>query len=86
MGASETTAEKLKNVCKDFPNVAILVKSSTPGEVQLTFVHTDVGNKSLGESVVTFALAGDLISPSLISVNTKIAFATDSKKICLLIA
>ena len=58
MRASEPAADKFKNVCEDFPNLAILTQSSTPGEIQLTFGHTAVGNKSLGEYVVAFALEG----------------------------
>ena len=86
MHASETAAEKFKNVCEDFPNLTILTKSSTPGEIQLTFGHAAVGNKSLGESIVAFALTGNLSSPSLISYNIKIAFAADGEKIRLTIA
>ena len=47
------------------------------------FGHAAIGIKSLGESVVAFALAGDLVSPSVISFNLKIAFATDGEKIRL---
>ena len=83
MHASELAADKFKNVCEDFPNLAILSKSSTPGEIQLTFGHVAVGNKSLGESVVDFALAGDLSLPSVISFNIKIAFAADGENIRL---
>ena len=83
MHAHEPDAEKYKRVCKDFPNLAILTKSATPGKIQLTFGHAAVGNNSLGESVVAFALAGDLSSPSVISLNIEIVFATDSDKICL---
>ena len=85
MRASQLEAEKLWNFCKDFPNVAILTKSSPPGEIQLTFSQAAVGNKSLGESIVAFALADDPSSPSIILFNIEIAFATDSKNICLLI-
>ena len=46
--ASEPAADKYKNVCKDFPNFGILTKSSTPREIQLTFGHAAVGNKTLG--------------------------------------
>ena len=84
--ASEPAADKFKRVCEDFPNLAILTKSSTPGEIQLTFGHAAVGNKSLGESVVVFALAGDLSSPSVISFKIEIAFATYGDKIYLPIA
>ena len=69
MRASKPDAEKYKNVCDDFPNIAILIKSATPVKVRLLFVNTTVGNKSLGESVVEFALAGNLDSPSVVLIN-----------------
>ena len=81
MRASEPAAKKYKKVCKDFPNIAILAKSATPGEVQLMFTHTTVGNKSLGESVVLFYLAGNIDSPSMVSINMDITFATEGNKI-----
>ena len=83
---SKTVAEKFKRVCEDFPNLAILTKSATPGEIQLTFGHAAVANKSLGESVVDFSLAGYLSSPSVISLNIEISFAADGYKMRLLIA
>ena len=57
MRAIDPAAEKYKRVCEDLPNLAILTKSATLGKVQLTFGHTAVGNKPLGESVVAFTLA-----------------------------
>ena len=72
MRASEPAAKNYKNVCEDFPNLAILTKRATPGKVQLMFSHATVGNKSLGESVVDFALAVDLSSPSVVS-NGRVA-------------
>ena len=48
MRASEPATDKFKKICEAFPNLAIITKSSTPGEIQLTFGHADVGNKSLG--------------------------------------
>ena len=86
MHASEPAADKFKNVCEDFPNLAILTKSSAPVEIQLTFGNEVVGNNPLGEYVVAFALAGDLSSPSVILFNIEIAFAADGENICLLIA
>ena len=77
MRASDPAADKFKNVCEDFTNLAILTMSSTPGEIQLTFGHAAVGNKSLGESVVAFALAVDISSPSVIPFKIDIAFAAD---------
>ena len=77
--ASVPATEKFKDICNDFPNLAILKQSSTPGEVQLTFGHSTVENKSLGESLQDFALADDLGSPSVISINLDIAFATEGE-------
>ena len=75
--------EKFKDICNDFPNLAILTKRSTPGEVQLTFVHSTVRNKSLRESLQYFALAGNLGSPNVISFNLDIAVAPEGEKIRL---
>ena len=47
MRASQPATEKYKNICEDFPYLGILMKSSTPDEVQLKFGHSNVGNKSL---------------------------------------
>ena len=80
MRASEPATEKYKNVCEEFPNLGILTKISTPGEVQLMFGYATVGNKSLDESIQVFALAGNLGSPSIISFNLEIAFAPEGKK------
>ena len=78
--------EKYKRVCEDFPNFAILTKSATPGKVQLTFGHGAIVKKSLGESVVDFALSGDLSSPYVISLKIDIAFSADGDKIRIPIA
>ena len=83
MRASKRAEEKYKRVCEDFPNLAILTKSAKPGKIQLTFGHAAVGNKSLGVSVVAFSLAGDIRSPSIISLKIEIAFAMDGDKIRL---
>ena len=48
MCANNPAADKYKNVCKDFSNLAMLMKSSTPGEIQSTFGHAAIANKSLG--------------------------------------
>ena len=52
-----------------------------PGEIKLTFGYAAIGKKSLGESVIDFALAGDLNSPSVIHLKIEIAFASDDDKI-----
>ena len=86
MRASKPAVEKYKRVCKDFPNISILTKSATPGEIQLTFGHAAVGNKSLGGYIVNFDLLGDISFSYIISLNIKTVFAADGNKICLLIA
>ena len=86
MRAGKPVTDKFKRVCRDFSNLAILTKSYTPGEIQLTFGHATVGNKSLGEYIVDFSLSGDLSSPSVIDFNIEIAFAADGDKIRLPIA
>ena len=83
MHASEPVKEKSKRVCEDFPNIAILTKSSKSGQIQLTSGHAAVGNNSLGESVVAFTLAGNLSLLSVIAFNIEIAFATDGKNLRL---
>ena len=86
MCASDPAAENYKQVCEDFPNLAILTKSARQGKVQLTFGHAASGNKSLGESVVDFSLVVDLSSPSVVSLNIDIAFDSDGDNTCLPIA
>ena len=63
-----------------FPNVAILTKSATPGEVQLTFAHASVGKKSLGESVTALNLAESLEAPIVISIAPKLPLPTAEKR------
>ena len=86
MRASDPAMEKSKRVCKDFPNLAVLTKSAMPGEIQLTFGHAAVGNKSIRESVVDSSLTGNISSCSVIYLKIEIAFTADGDKICLPIA
>ena len=81
--ASKPATEKFKDICTDFPNLALLTKSSTPGVIQIAFGHSTVGNKSLRETLQAFALAGNLASPSVIYFNLEIAFAPEGEQIRL---
>ena len=83
MRASKPAANKYKKVCDDFHNLAILTKSATPFEFKLMFAHTSVGNKYHQESVVAFALMGNLDSPSVVFINMDINFSADGDKIRL---
>ena len=40
---------KFKRQCADFPNISILIKSDTPGKVQVTLCHVNIWNKTLGK-------------------------------------
>ena len=80
MHTSEPDFEKYKKVCDVLPNLTILTKSATSGEVQQTFSHTYVGNKRLGESVAEFTMAVSPDSPSVVLINININFVTDGDK------
>ena len=62
---------KFKRVYSDSPNLALLTKSATPREVQVTYSHAYVGNKSLRETVTTFALAVLLEAPTVVTINAE---------------
>ena len=78
---SEPAREKFKHVCEDFPNLSIIAKSATPGDVQLMFAHTSVGNKFLRESGTAFSLAELLGALIVVSIDVDIAFAISGDRI-----
>ena len=86
MCISDPANKKCKKVHEDFSNIAILTKRVLPGEVQLTFAHASFRNKSLGESVMAFALAGSLDSRSVVLIDINITFTIDDDKTRFLIA
>ena len=86
MFMSDPANDNYKKVCNYFPNLPILTKSDTPGQVQLAFTHASIGNKSLGESVTVFALTVSLDSPSIVLIDVNIEFSMDGDKIRLPIA
>ena len=81
MRTSEPAGEKFKYVCGNFPNLAILTKRATLGDVQLTFVHVSVGKTPLGESITAFSHAGSLEAPTVNYINVNIAFAIAGNRI-----
>ena len=72
-------AHKFKQVCADFPNLALPTNSVKPGEVQVMYSHASVGNKSFGETVTTFALAVLLEAMTVVTIDADHDFsgATD---------
>ena len=49
MCSDEPAISKFKRVSTDLPNLEILTKSATHGEIQATYMHASVGNKSFGK-------------------------------------
>ena len=83
MRSDEPDRTNFKCVCACFPNPVLLIKSATPGDIQDTFGHASIGNKSLGETVTAFALAGSLESPMVVSIDADITFSSTGEKIRL---
>ena len=63
--------------------MVILIKSDTTVEFQLTYVHAYVGNTSLGVLFTVFYLVGLLETPTVVSIDSNIAFANAGDKIQL---
>ena len=83
MRLDDLAGSKFKRISTDFPNLEILSKSVTPGEIQATYLHTSVGNKSLGKTVTALALSGSLKMPTVVLIDIKRALAGDGEKIGL---
>ena len=81
MRTRKPASTKFIHVCKDSPNTAILTKSITSGDVQLTFTHASLVNRSLQESVTAFVLTGSLEALKVVFINFGIAFSISSNKI-----
>ena len=45
---------KFKRACTYFPNLVVLTKSATPGDIQVKYAYASIGNKSLAETVADF--------------------------------
>ena len=67
----------------NFPHLEVLTKSATPGDIQVMYMHASVWNKSLGETVTIFALAGYLEALTHILIDIKRAFSGDGETINL---
>ena len=79
MCSDEPVGIKVKRVCADLPNIALLANSATPGEIQVTFGHLSIRNKSIEETVSDFTIAGSLESPMVVSIDTEHAFVGSGK-------
>ena len=63
--------------------MVVLTNIATPGEIQATYAHASVGNKSFGKTVTAFSLAGSLEAPTMVSIDIERTFAGNGDKISL---
>ena len=75
MRLDDPNGSKFKRVRTDSPNLAVLTKITTPGEIQATYAYASVGNKPLGETVTAFSLAVSLEAPTVVSIDIKCDFS-----------
>ena len=81
MCSDKPAGSKLNRVITDFPNLAVLTKSTTPGEIQAMYVHTSIRNKFFGEMVTNFVLEGSLEASTVVSIDIERALARNGKKV-----
>ena len=58
MCSNKPSGFSFKGLCIDFPNIALLTTSVTPGEVQVAYAHVSIGNKIFRKTVTAFSFAG----------------------------
>ena len=81
MRSDNQAGSKFNCVSTDLQNLTVLVKRATPGEIHATYAHAVVGNKSLGKTVTSCALAGSLKAPTKVSINIERNFSCGGKNI-----
>ena len=84
MCSGEPDGAKVKRVCADFPNIALLTKIAMPSDIQVIFCHAFFGDECLGETVTAFYLARSFEYMAVVSINANRAFARTGKKIRLI--
>ena len=83
MRSDDPGVYNIKWLWTELPNLALLTNSETHREVQVTYVHASVGNKSLGETVTAFTLSESLKSLTAVTIDAERAFAGNGEKIRL---
>ena len=83
MRSDDPSGSKFKHICTDFTNLEVLTRSAIPGYAQVTYAHTSIENNPLGKTITTLALEVSLEAPTMVSIDTKRAFAGYGKKIYL---
>ena len=83
MRSDDPASSKYKRVSTYLPNLVVITKSATPGEIHATYVHASVGNNSLGETFIAFALTGSIEAQPVVSINMDCAFAGNGENIRL---
>ena len=67
MHLEKPSSAKFKRICAYSPNITILKKSATPGNIKLTFYHAAAGNRYLRETITNFDLSGSPKTPAVVS-------------------
>ena len=83
MRSDKPSRSKFKRISTNLPNLAILTKRATPGDIQATYIHTSVWNKSIGKNITHFALVLYLEAPTMVLIYIERAFAGNGEKISL---
>ena len=81
MPLNEPAGSKFKRACIEFSNQAVLTKSATLGDIQITYVHASIGNKYIGKTVASFFLVVSLEASPVVLIDSKRGFSGDAKKI-----
>ena len=72
--SDEPARSKFKRLCMYLTNLTLITKIETPGEFQVTYGHTSVRKKYLGETVIAFALTGSLKTPAVVMIDAETVF------------
>ena len=83
MHSYEPDGSKFKQVCMDLLNMAVLTKSATPGDIQVTHTHMSVGNNPLGKTVTACVLTESIEATTVVLIDIERAFTGDGEKIRL---
>ena len=80
MLSEKPSGSKFKTVRIDFPNLGVLTKSATSGEIQEMYAHASIGNKYIGKTVTAYAMVGYLEAPTMVSIKIEHSFAGSGNK------
>ena len=83
MHSAKPSVSKFKRVCADSPNLTLITKSATPGEVQVIYMHASIGTSPLKKPWPLYSWWDHLNASSVVMINDERAFVGAGNKICL---